>query len=230
MRVAFRALAVLSFVVLAGPFEARAQTIPSPYTFIDQRQEVGLFSGYVNAGTGRFGYGPSGGTAFGARYAIQLSGPLALEGVLGLVRGTRDVVSPARPENDRSVGKANVNLVSMDGRLRLSATGDRAWHELQPYIVLGGGIIWDALGQQTVDQLIDPNQVFHFGLTFVGITGAGVRWFLTQRFGLRGDGTFSLWKLTTPSGWGDPQFGFAAVGKSEWASSLSITGSLFYRW
>ncbi len=230
MRAAFPAVAVLAFVSLARPSAARAQTIPSPYTYIEQKQDVGVFAGYVSAATGQFGYGPAGGTAFGARYGLQLAGPLSLEGVLGLVDGTRDVVSPSRPAGDRVVGKANVSIVSIDARLKLSATGARAWHELQPFLVIGGGVAWDARGEAPADALVDPDEVFSFRPTFLGTVGAGGRWFATDRFGLRTDGTFSLWKLHTPSGFGDPLLGLGAVPQGEWVRAFSLTASLFYRW
>lgn len=230
MRAAFPVLAVLVLVAFGRPFAARAQSIPSPYRYVDERQDVGLFVGPASAGTGRFGYGPSGGTAFGARYGLQLTGPLSLEGVVGLLDGTRDVISPSRPEGDRSVGTANVTLVSIDARLKLTATGARAWHGLQPFIVFGGGAIWDTRGEAAADQLVDPSAVFSFRPTFVGVVGAGGRWFATRRFGVRTDGTFSLWKLHTPGGFGDPQFGLGPVSQDEWVRGLSLTASLFYRW
>lgn len=230
MRAAFPTLAVLVLVALGRPLATRAQTVPSPYRYIEERQDVGAFVGHVSAATGRFGYGPSGGTSFGARYGLQLAGPLSLEGVVGLLQGTRDVVSPSRPEGDRTVGKANVSIVSIDARLKLSATGARAWHELQPYIVLGGGLAWDARGRAPADDLVDADEVFVFRGTFVGTVGAGARWFATRRLGVRTDGTFSLWKLHTPSGFGDPALGLGAVAQGEWVRGFSLTASLFYRW
>jgi hypothetical protein len=230
MRAAFPALAVLTLVSLASPEASRGQTIPSPYTFIEARQDAGIYAGYLHAGTGRFGYGPSGGTVLGARYGIQLSGPLALEGNLGMARGTRDVISPSLPESNRAVGSANVQLVLVDARLRLSATGARAWHGLQPFLTFGGGMTWDTKGKAPADDLVDPDEVFSFRPSFLGVVGVGTRWFVTRKYALRTDATFSLWKLHTPGGFGDPQFGFEAVSTSEWAQGLSITGSLFFVW
>jgi hypothetical protein len=230
MRAAFPAVAVLYLAALGGSHEASGQTIPSPYTFIDQRQDAGLYAGYMSAATGRFGYGPSGGLALGARYGIQLSGPLSLEANVGIVNGKRDVISPSRPENDRSVGKADVRVVSGDARLKLSATGARAWNGLQPFLTFGGGVVWDAMGKAAADELVDADEVFSFGPSFLGIAGVGARWFATSRYALRTDATFSLWKLHTPGGFGDAQLGFTSVATSEWARGLTITGSLFFRW
>ena len=64
---------------LVLPTVSSAQTIPSPFTYVERKQEFGLFGGYLDAQTGRFGFGPSGGLLSGARYGLELSGPLALE-------------------------------------------------------------------------------------------------------------------------------------------------------
>ena len=95
--------------------------------------------GHMSATTGRFGYGPSGGTLLGGRWAIGLSGPLSFEGVVGLVNGTRDVINPGRAEGDRVVGAGDVLLTTIDGRLRFSLTGERAWHGLSPVLALMAG-------------------------------------------------------------------------------------------
>jgi hypothetical protein len=60
--------------------------------------------------------------------------------------------------------------------------------------------------------------------------GVGTRWFATDRFTLRTDALFSLWKISTPVGFGDPQYGFGPLQESEWVRGLSITGGLSFRW
>jgi hypothetical protein len=229
--------AVCSTVVLAAvaagvtpPGQARAQTIPSPYAFVEERQEVGLYAGYMSASSGRFGYGPAGGAMFGGRYGVELAGPLSLEGLVGVVSGTRDIISPARPEGDRAVGEAAVRLGVLDVRLKLSATGARTWHGLSPFVVFGGGAAYDMAPEPAADALLEPDEVFQLGTKFVGVAGAGVRWFLTRRFALRTDGTLFLWKIRTPSGFGDAQFGFGPVAESEWVRGLSLSASLLFRW
>ena len=103
----------------AVPRVAAAQTIPSPYAFVEQRQEVGVFAGWVNAGSGRFGYGPKEGLALGLRYGIDLSGPLSFEGSVGVMDGTRDVVTPTLPEGQGAIGEADIVIsVNVDEDLR----------------------------------------------------------------------------------------------------------------
>jgi hypothetical protein len=47
---------------------------------------------------------------------------------------------------------------------------------------------------------------------------------------LRLDGIFSLWKIDTPVGYTDPEYGFGALQEGEWVRGLSLTASLLYRW
>ncbi len=223
-------LAALLTAVLTAPDGAVAQSIPSAYRFIGERQEVGAFAGYLSAATGRFGYGPAGGLWLGGRYGLELTGPLSLEGVLGAVSGTRDIVSPARLEGERVVGQGDALIATIDGRLKFSLVGRRAWHGLSPFLVAGGGIALDAAESPEADAILESDEVFDFGPSFFGTMGVGTRWFLSTRFALRADALFSLWKITTPAGFGDPQFAFEAVQESEWVRGLSITGALLFRW
>src|SRR5262245_16119602 len=64
---------MMSLTVLAG--RASAQTINSPYRFIDQSQTAGLWGGTVTSASGTLDIGPQGGPVLGARYGIRLSGP-----------------------------------------------------------------------------------------------------------------------------------------------------------
>jgi hypothetical protein len=231
MRPAFQILSALALgAVLVPPATAAGQAIPSAYTFIETRQEFGLYSGYMSASTGRFGFGPSGGLMFGGRYALHLGGPLSLEGMGGVITGTRDVVNPAHAEGDRVIGQGDVLLPTIDARLRLSATGDRAWHGLSPFLVFGGGIAFDVADPATADATLEERDVFEFGTSFLGTLGIGTRWFISDRFVLRTDGTFTLWRLKTPPGFSDTDRGFLAVEDREWARGLSISVSLLHRW
>ena len=225
----------LCMALIAGGFlaprDASSQRIPSPFAFVEERQEIGTFTGYLSAGKGRFGYAPAGGYMLGGRYGLDLSGPLGLEIVGGVVRGTRDIVNPARPEDDRVIGQADVLLTSFDARLRLSATGARTWHGIAPFLAFGGGVVFDARTTSATEQLIlDADELFDFGKKFFAVIGPGVRWHITRRLALRTDFGLTLWQIDTPSGFGDPVLGFPAVAESEWVSGLSVTGSVLFRW
>ena len=231
MRSAFPALiVVLHALSLFEVSEAQAQVIPSAYTYVEERQEAGLFAGFRNAARGRFGYGPPGGQLLGARYGIALAGPLSLEGIVGTMHGMRDIINPGRPEGDRVIGEGDVLLTTIDARLKLTATGNRSWHGLSPFMVFGGGIAFDLAGASAAEELLEPEDVFEFGKSFFGTLGLGTRWFVTDRVALRTDGVFSLWQLDTPPGFGGTLYGFEDVAENEWVRALSLTATLMFRW
>ena len=231
MRPSFSTLGtVLVTALVCAPNTVDAQNIPSPYEYLERRQELGVFSGWVSFEEGRFGYGPSGGMPFGARYGIELSGPLGFEGTATVIDGTRDVVDPGRVEGDRVIGQADALMTIVDARLRFTFTGRRSWHDLAPFFVAGGGIALDLASESDLDSQLLPEDVFEFGSSFFGNFGLGTRWFVTDRVALRGEGTFSLWKIDTPPGFSDPERDFGEVEDGEWLRGTWLTLTLLYRW
>lgn len=228
VRISFRAVGLLAASLFA-PLSSYAQTIPSPYRYIDTRQGIGLVFGRASVSQGRFGYGPSGGTVVGVRWGIDFSGPLGLEALVTGIRGDRNIIDPAHAEGHRAVATTTTTVGTVEGRLRFSLTGDRTWHRLAPFAVMGGGVAFNASGTQAADSLVTAADRFKFSTSFIGTMGGGVRWMVTHRVALRGDAIFSLWKLKTPPGYTDPALGFISVAKSEWASGFHLTFSTVYR-
>jgi hypothetical protein len=216
------ALAATAFVAVV-PLRSAAQSVPSAYRFVDTRQEAGVFAGSASAAKGRFGFGPSGGPVVGARWGIDLTGPLGFETVASVITGTRDIINPAVVVGDRKIGEGDAMIGTLDARLRLTLTGDRTWHRLSPFFVAGGGIAMDLGSSAALDEELESDDRFEFGRSFFGTFGAGARYFVTDRLALRGDAVFSLWKIDTPPGFSDPDRGFTAVEESEWASALHLT-------
>jgi hypothetical protein len=217
-------------LALAAPL--RAQSIPSPYRYIERGQEAGPIVGHLSPDRGRFGFGPGPAVAYGGRYGVELTGPLALEGVVTALRTTRDVINPARQEGDRDTGQdADVALVILEARLRFALTGRRTWNGLQPYVMTGGGVVFDAEGLQAADVTqLEERDRFDFGTRFTGSFGGGVRWIVNDRVTLRTEGLLNLWRLNTPAGYQDPERGFEAVPDSEWVSTRGVTVALTWRW
>jgi len=214
-------------LLAVAPATLRAQTIPSPYRFIETKQEIGLFSGYGTQGTGRFGYGPGHGLLFGGRYALRLHGPLALELSTSFFSGNRDVIDPSRLTGDRKVGEAGFLIGTVDLGLRFSFVGDRTWHGLNPFIDFGIGYAGDLAGESSTDALLLEGDRYSFGGSFHGLAGGGTRYFITDRFGLRADATFSFWKLHTPPGFAEPERGYTNVARSEWVGGAHLTLTAF---
>lgn len=217
-------------IVAAAPGSSAAQTIPSPFRYVETRQEVGLFAGTSSVAAGRFGFGPAGGFTTGARWGIELSGPLGFETVAGVVSGTRDVINPAKVVGDQSIGETDVLMGVVDARLRFTFTGDRTWRRLSPFIVAGGGVAFDLSPTSVLDEELAEDDRFEFSNSFFGTMGAGTRFYVTDRLALRGDAVFSLWKIGTPPGFSDPERGFTAVEESEWVSGAHLTLALVIRY
>jgi hypothetical protein len=223
------ALALLPFLALLPPSSSGAQTIPSPYRFVDTRQEAGLLLGSVQTGTGRFGFGPSSGLAIGARYGVDVSGPFGLEGAVTYLPTTRDLIDPRRPEGDRVRGEADANLLLIDARLRFSLTGRRTWNNLAPFLFAGAGGAIDLAGDSESEELLREEDRFDLGFSLLGSLGGGVRWMIAENLLVRGDAQLLLWQLDTPQGFSDVSLGFEAVQQVEWVNNAAFTLGLAYR-
>lgn len=230
---------IIGTVVLAvtcaalAPRGGEAQQIPSAYRYVETSQEAGAFAGVLDSGTGRFDLGPDAGTVLGLRYAIEVSGPFSLEGVARTVSSTRDVRDPTQPEGERTVGEADVLLTALEGRAKFSLTGRRTWNGLSPFLVAGGGIVWDMAGASESDEAVLPQDRFDFGTSFLGYLGLGGRWLPTRHIQVRADGGFNLWQLDTPEGYRaqDRDLGFESPPpESEWVSGLGGTLGIAIRW
>ncbi len=223
---AFPTLVVLA---IAG-HPVSSQTIPSTFEYLEKRQEVGGYFGTMSAGTGRFGFGPDGGMAYGARYAVELSGPLAFEARSGFVDGRRQVVDPSRLPGEQIIGEVDSQILTTDVGFRFTFTGRRSWRGFAPFLTAHAGIAMDMLDTSSLDQTLLPADVFDFGNSFLGSLGLGTRWFVTDAIAARVDGRFSLWKLDTPPGFSEPDRGFENVADGEWVSGNTLTLTLLYRW
>jgi hypothetical protein len=216
-------VALLALISLSAPAKVRAQSISSPYQFLETKQEAGLFLTQQDIGTGRFGFGPGPGVAMGAKYGVDIAGPLGLEGVVTYLPTTRDIIDAGRDEGDQVIGDMASDILTLDARLRFSLTGDRSWHALSPFLMAGGGFAFDVSGDESDREVLLPDDVFDFGTSFVGLLGGGIRWFPAHRFLVRGDFTLTIWQLETPLGFSDPERGFVGVDEKEWVSGTSFS-------
>lgn len=220
---AFLMAALLLIPGLASPRSSAAQSIPSPYRFIETRQEAGVFGGWIDPDTGPFGFGPGAGTLVGMRYAIELSGPLSLEGVASTILGERDVVDPRRSAGNRVIGQEDSFLTSIDARLKFAFNGRRTWYGLGPYIMAGGGAVFDVAGEGPLDRELDDTDRYSFDTSFLGVLGGGIRFFPVERIMLRVDAESRFWKIKTPSGFSDPDLNLGSVSRDQWVQGLGLT-------
>jgi hypothetical protein len=225
-------LITAAMVVLAAPSFLSAQTIPSPYRFIETRKELGAFGGWISPGTGRFGYGPGPGPVTGVRAGLDFGGPLSIEAVVAGIPTTRAIVDPRnRTKGNFVMGETDATLITADARVKLGLTGARTWHGLNPFVTAGAGMAWDLAQGSLLEEDLPETARFEFGTAFVAQVGGGVRWFVTEAVVVRGDGLLHLWRLKTPDGFRDPEAhpDFENVGETEWINAGAFTFGIGYR-
>jgi hypothetical protein len=220
----------LVLVLLAvGAAQAEAQTIPSPYRFIEHRHEAGGFVASVPGNRGEMGLGPGGGVMLGGRYAIEVGGPFALEGTAFLLPTDRRILAPGEEDGqiDR-IGTADVMVGAIDGRVRFTLTGARTWRGLAPFVLAGGGIAVNLQGRAELEEEMPTDVRFDFGPTFLGTLGTGVRWLPGDRVTVRADLGLHLWKVGTPVAFTRRE-DLAPVPQQEWTSVSHFSLGLSYR-
>ncbi|MEX2527552.1 MAG: hypothetical protein WEA09_07930 [Gemmatimonadota bacterium] len=224
-------MALVAATTLLGPTEAMGQRITSPYRFVDTRHEVSAFGGVLAADAGRFNLGPQPGTLLGVRYSFDATGPLSLESAVSVLDTDREVVDPRRVAGNRTIGETPMRLATVDGRLRLTFTGQRTWNWLSPHILAGGGVAWDMAGRGVLDEELLQDDRFNFGTSFVAVLGSGVRLVPTgEQVGLRADFLWNLWKVATPPGFRTyEEQDLAEAPDGEWLSAPGISVSLGIR-
>lgn len=197
----WRLLPLLAPALLAVADAAHAQRIPSPFRYVDERQAVSVFGGYVIADQGKLDLGPQSAPAFGVRYSLRLGGPFDAEASATYFPTTRVVwdTTAANQPLER-LGEADFALGLVDASLRFNITGPRTYHGLMPYLVAGGGAAFTVSDDDTLERAreVDAGARFRFGTRFAGHVGAGLEWFATRRLALRADARDVFWKLRTP--------------------------------
>lgn len=231
-----RTAALLAILVLSQTDSSRAQTIPSPYRFIDRAQETSVFWGSMFLTSGSLDLGPKSGHLIGARYSVEASGPLFIEGLISYLPTTRDIVDPRRAIGDRIIDETDVQMLMVDARMNFSLTGRRTWNRLSPHLFAGGGIAVDLAGQDEFADVLLPEDVYDFGTGFSATAGTGFRLELTSRLMLHAEAGLTLWKLNTPSGFDDPEkrpqtadMEPEPVVQSEWVRGYGLTLSAGWR-
>ncbi|HEX5724128.1 MAG TPA: hypothetical protein VFX98_01610 [Longimicrobiaceae bacterium] len=233
------ALCLLAGSVLAlAAAPARAQDIRSPFRYLDQKQGVSAYAGYLFTSPGlsltdstSAEFGPRSAPIVGLRYQIRLSGPVT--GELGLAFSpTERRVFQAAVNADSSeiipipTGRtAEVPLAMAEAGIRFHITGPRTWNGLAPFVLGTGGLVDDLSGSDPADEDIQEGKRFDFGPSFAFGVGAGTDWFPTSRLSVRAELHGRLWRFTAPEG-------FTPQGREEireWKGNGALTiGGVFH--
>jgi hypothetical protein len=224
------AACVAALAILCGPAGAAAQTVPSPYEFIETRHEVSVFGGVATDDRGTLRLGPGGGPIFGARYGFDVTGVFAIETGFSYLMADREVYDPeVQADEPELLGVADAHVGILDARARLNVTGPRTWNRLAPFLFTGIGIAFDLSGETELDEGLDPTARFEFGPSFVGTFGGGVRWLAGDRFGVRLESMVHFWRIAHPLVFRTREQDPQTVPADEWSTSIAVTIGATYR-
>lgn len=215
--------------------EVRAQEIPSPYRFVETRQEAAFFVGTAGTATGALELGPRSGDLVGLRYILEFGSALGLDVKGSWLFSSRQVFDPRRDIGDEVIGEAQIDVAEIDVRMKLNLTGHRSWNRFQPFLAFGGGLAFEALEDRTLEEAADflPADVYDFGTRLTAAAGAGLAIHLSDRLVLRGEAGFNLWKIEVPRGFLDASRDIpldqSQLTPEEWVSVRSISVGLGWR-
>jgi hypothetical protein len=234
-----RTVLLLALSLAAGARTVAAQTIPSPYEYIEQTQATGLFAGYLfidpDVGTTdstSLPLGPQSGPMFGVRYQVRASGPLSIEGRIGVTPTERRLFGSELNADSTFTEPVDLEtpvpatVLTADVGLTFHLTGPRTWNGLAPFAGILGGVVGDIQGHQPEEDEIPDAALFRFGPSFAVGAGLGTDWFPTSNASIRVEVQGRLWRMSTPGGF----LVNRADDRSEWnpVGSISVGGALHF--
>ena len=131
---------------------AQAQTVRSPFRYIELKSSVEVMGGYlftdpelaVNDST-PVEFGPRSAPMITARYNRRFGGPISGNVALSFVPSERRVISAAEGQDSAFVGVIDTGetvrapIAMLEAGIRFHITGDRTYRGLAPYVMRSGG-------------------------------------------------------------------------------------------
>lgn len=223
-------LMTLSLLCLAAPGRLLAQSIPSPFRYVEETQAVGLFAAHLWTWEAEVDVGPQNIPLVGAQYAIRFTGPLS--GLVSVSGGqtTRTVYTAAGtgtgntgPLNLVALGESDFFLLLGEAGLLFHLTGPRTWNGIAPYGSLTVGGVVDLGDDSPLDEAVTQDERVDFGPGFAVGVSAGTEWFPTERISLRLDARDYIWRVRVPGG-----LRAERVEGTEWLNNLGISLGVAY--
>ncbi len=192
---------------------AQAQTVPSPFRYIEPKSSVEIMGGYlftdselaVNDST-TAEFGPQSAPMITARVNRRFGGPISGNVALSFIPSERRVISAAEGQDSVFVDVIDTGetvsapIAMLEAGIRFHITGDRTYHGFAPYVMATGGVAAEIGGAAGGEKDLPDDERFDFGPAFAVGAGTGVDWFLTRRFSLRTELSYRIWRLTAPQG------------------------------
>ena len=162
----------------------------SPYRDLEHKHEVTWLLGYARARHDPAGVAPRSALMTGARYELNLVGPLGLSVDLTRTFSERNVLDPAEPVARRAKGTESAPVYAADVALALDLTGRKSWNRIVPQLRAGLGVL--------TSRARDDSSGFSFGTPFAFTFGGGLKFVPGGRLQLRVDLTDRVFKLSYP--------------------------------
>lgn len=238
-RIILSAAALLT-LGLAGPADTAAQSISSPYRFVEGSQGLYAFGAGVLTNRGLLDLGPGPGIALGAGYNVRIGGPFNFSARATYFPTERRIYDDESTVADSTalrddpmvglvqVGTGDVTMVLLDTSLRFDVTGPRTWNRIQPFVVLGVGGAFVFSSDNSAEEILpsDRELRFRFRNGFTGHIGAGFELHLSDRFTVQADARDLLWNLDYPRGFLETG---RVVGQDEWVQTVHLALGLSFR-
>ncbi|MEX0912829.1 MAG: hypothetical protein WD737_04405 [Gemmatimonadota bacterium] len=203
------------------PLSLSAQTIPSPFRFIETKHAIGTYFGHLQTDPGELDLGPNPAPLIGAKYSLHFTGPLSGTVALG-VSATDRTLYARGTETDAplvSLGSTDMFLMLGEAGMRFQFTGPRAWRRIAPFATATAGFATNLLtGSDEREEAIPAEQHFSFGPGLAGGIGLGSDFFLSERVSLHTEFRDYLWRLTTPLGLSE-----TGSRQGDWTHNFSLT-------
>ncbi|HEX2203811.1 MAG TPA: hypothetical protein VHG91_10960 [Longimicrobium sp.] len=227
-----RTFAALLGALLLPAGAAAAQSIPSPYRYLEETQGIQAFAGYlftdptINLSDSTAAdFGPRSGPLFGLRYGVRVGGPLTFEAGVGFSPSDRKVYAAEAVADSTEIRVLDTGATTStavligEAALRFSLTGPRAYRGFAPFVRLSGGLAADLAGSGDAEEDLPETERFDFGPAFAVGLGAGTDIYVTPRASIRLQLDGRLWRQSAPEGFRPVN----VSGISEWNNASSAT-------
>lgn len=231
------ALLLAAVAIVPPRLAAQEERIDTPYRWIEKGTRLGIFAGYVFADRGDLQMGPGPTASGGLRLRTRLSSPLSLELNTAFGSSDRYVIDPRLDTYPAPVDTVGLDWMIVQLSMQISLTGARSYHRLQPYFLLGGGIML-GLSEEKSDHFGDPVETefrFDLGTPAVLTFGLGAEWDISTRLGLAFEARDYLWRIKAPDAFFRPdvlagilESGAPAPKESEWLNNIELTAGFYY--
>lgn len=236
-------LALLPWLPLRGASAQEAEpgpppepSIETPYEWIERSFRVGLFGGYMDTDRGPMKLAPDPTPFAGARMRARVSSPISLEAGVSFGPSDRLTIDPRTDAPLAPVDTMASSWLLVEAAMQFAVTGARTWHGLQPYGLLGAGLLVgvDETVSPRLSEVEDAPFRYEIGVAPGLQLGLGVEWVVSDRIGIGLEARDHMWRIKSPDGFFDSEvldrfeeLGLPAPEETDWTHNLEFSVSVW---